>query len=1032
MAVRRLLALAICMGLAWSAATAATSGASRASGGNHTPERLANARQTVARFAWAKAERDAAVAKAAKWLAKDDAALWKLIPGQELPRCIDVTMTYTPNGQIRMGCLVCGDAIDPYGNYPWIVNVDTRPWKVQCPNCKTVFPTNDFGKFYASGIDEHGLFDFERADRSLLFNAEHPDPADPKHMWGVDDGYGYDDGNGYDHRFVAYYGWQYWRYIQTAVIELANAYMYTGDKVYTRKAGLLLDRLADVYPSMDWNKYAVLGWYHSDGGSKKGKIEGRIWENATFNSYATAYDQIYTGLADNLDLYRFLAQMSRDYQLPGAKGSREALVDNIDNGLLRTGAAAIKSGQIQGNVGMHHSAMVAAALALNTEPETSQWLDWLFEPAGGGLPGIVIGRIDRDGIGDEASPGYSLGWISNLSTTANRIAGYPAYTKWSLYRDFPRFKHGFLVPWRLPVLDIATPNIGDVGQTGKLGIVKAPDADAVAEAFRATGDERLALAAWWSNGYKATGLGRSVLDAEPDALAQAIEAVVNKASTNASRPPAPHLMAAYGLARLETGYQKSGTGFSLYFGRNAGHGHRDRLNYSLYAFGYELTPDLGYPEFASNWPHRNEWSINTISHNTVVIDRQGQSTNWGGTLVFYKTLPGVQAVEISSPNVYAQASEYRRMLAMIETAPGLAYGIDIFRVAGGGEHTLSFHGQSVEVATAGLSLVAQGGGTLAGPTVPYGDAPKGVSGFPMGYSWLTEVAKAGSPAAGWSADWKLPKGYYGSTGNEGIHVRMWNLTEAAQEVALANGQPPRNKTGNPEWLRWALTTRKGTALKSTFVSVIEPYKQTPQVASVRRVALEGVDVQDGPVVLEIELTDGAVDTLMYNPPQGAGLNAGGRELDGRLGFIRRRGGKVERAALIGGSTMRDGPFELKAPQGAWSGKVLALSDAASTRSLVTVDATLPIDGSLVGQWIAIANDGVRNAFYKIEGVAREGAGSLIDLGDVSLVRSYKSNSDYSKGVVMNFAPDAAFTIATDATYDSAVRSAAAPGWGRAE
>ena len=39
--------------------------------------------------------------------------------------------------------------------------------------------------------------DPELADRSLLFNAEHPDPNDPLHTFAVDDGFGYDDGNGF-------------------------------------------------------------------------------------------------------------------------------------------------------------------------------------------------------------------------------------------------------------------------------------------------------------------------------------------------------------------------------------------------------------------------------------------------------------------------------------------------------------------------------------------------------------------------------------------------------------------------------------------------------------------------------------------------------------------------------------------------------------------------------------------------------------------------------------------------------------------
>ena len=202
--------------------------------------------------------------------------------------------------------------------------------------------------------------------------------------------------------------------------------------------------------------------------------------------------------------------MAKSYRLPTPKGTRERLVSNLDRNLLECGMAAIRAGQIRGNVGMHHGAMAAAAIALNREPETSRALDWLFEPNGGNLPAIIMSRIDRDGIGDEASPGYSLGWIGNLSGTAERLAAYGGYDRWDLYRDFPRFTAGFNTPRRLAVLDWTTVNIGDTGRTGNISLMKYPEAEAVAETFRHTGDERLALAAYWSNGYTADGLGRNI------------------------------------------------------------------------------------------------------------------------------------------------------------------------------------------------------------------------------------------------------------------------------------------------------------------------------------------------------------------------------------------------------------------------------------------------------------------------------------------------------------------------------------------
>lgn len=250
----------------------ATAAGPRASGGYHTPERLEHALRNVERFDWARKQKDRAVASAAPWAALSDEELWQMVPGQDLPRAIDVTMTRTADGSRRAGCLTCGDAIHEFGNYPWKADVLGEPWKIRCPSCDSVFPTNDFGAYYQSGIDERGLFDPASADRSLLFNSEHPDPNDPLHRWGVDDGFGYPAEDGFEYRFIAYYSWLKWRTLikgtshqdlwaesmwsPAGLSALADAYVYTGDKIYARKAAILLDRIADVYPDMDWNTYA--------------------------------------------------------------------------------------------------------------------------------------------------------------------------------------------------------------------------------------------------------------------------------------------------------------------------------------------------------------------------------------------------------------------------------------------------------------------------------------------------------------------------------------------------------------------------------------------------------------------------------------------------------------------------------------------------------------------------------------------------------------------------------------------------------
>ena len=55
------------------------------------------------------------------------------------------------------------------------------------------------------------------------------------------------------------------------------------------------------------------------------------------------------------------------------------------------------SRQAWGNEGMHQSAIARCAIALDREPETSAWLDWIFGPQGGRIPGTIVGLFRLEG-----------------------------------------------------------------------------------------------------------------------------------------------------------------------------------------------------------------------------------------------------------------------------------------------------------------------------------------------------------------------------------------------------------------------------------------------------------------------------------------------------------------------------------------------------------------------------------------------------------------------------------------------------------
>lgn len=969
-------------------------------GGRYTAERIANLRANCDKYDWAAAQRKNAISSAQSWVARGDDELWHMIPGQKLPRAIDVSMY---KGQ-RPGCPICGHDIDKYSNYPYSPDLFGAPFKLVCPSCNEVFPKNDFAKYYQSGIDETGVFDPAKADRSLLFNTEHPDPNDPLHMYGVDDGFGWFDKDGHRYLFVAYFVWKYWEGLLSGVGALSTAYLYTGDQIYAHKALIMLDRIADLYPDYEWAPYAKLGYYHSDGGGGLGKIEGSIWETGTVTNLANDVDMVLSGTRDDPALYAFLAEKAKQYTLKRPKGTREDLVANLDDGILREGAKAVYEKNCDGNEGMNQSTLATCAIALDTNPDTEKWLDYLFEAKGEHIPTVVVGGIDRDGVGAEAAPGYALSWGANLGKTADLLADYPKYTNHSIYRDFPQFKATFTAGWRIAVMNYSTPNIGDTGSCGSIGKVNC-EPGFIVRGYKYLNDPKLGLAAYYANGNKAEGLGRDIFSADPMRIEREIAALAEKAKNEGNPWQGGHNMAGYGLASLEYGWDKTGTALWLYYGRNSGHGHSDRLNLDIYYQGQCMLPDHGYPEFATNWPHRSYVTDNTLSHNTVMIDGCKQEVNWVGHPELFAQFDDFGAVRIDSAGIYGEGNtKYQRSASFIKLGEGEAYALDVFRVQGGSDHLYSIHGMPGEVTVEGLNLTKQPTGTYAGPDVEYRQDFNG--GY--GYSWVTNVERDAQPAPSFSVDWKAQAGYHGVTATDNLHVRYHSFSDL-KDIALGDMEPPQNKGGNPRWLRYLLAHRQGENLSSTFVGLIEPYRNTPSIAQAERLPLAS-----GPadaVALKVTLANGAVDYLFDSDDDSALIKVqDGPEFTGGVGWLRVKDGKVEQAALVRGSRLVLGDFALRLAESGYRGKIVRMDKDMEGKGYVWVDCPLPLDQTLRGAQMIIQNDRIRNACYEIESIEKDGDLYKVCLGEVCFIRSYKDNSDYSKGFIYEFDEGAPFII----------------------
>ena len=963
-----------------------------------TAERIRIMRRNIERFPWAARARDTAAERAKRWMELGDEELWGLVTGQAVGR--------STNANVEKGCPVCRD-----GRGRFEADVLADPWKIRCVTCGGRFPTNDFGAFYRSGKGADGFFDPDRADRSLLFNVEHPDPADPLHMFGVDDGLGWTNEHGEAYRLVGVYAhYGIWVEISAACRGLTEAFLLTGDRQYAQKAGLLLARIADVYPDMDWSYWADRGFFNSDGLSGRGRIFGRIWEPSLLKAFTQCYDAVRSEWRNDDPLFSFLANKQQAHGLP-AQGSVEALCEHYETHVLREAIQAIVAGDIHHNEPGDQATMAMLAIALDAE-DTDEWLDWIFSegylmggtPCGGHIPQLFAEEIDRDGVGSEGSPGYSLGWLKSgmgMTTLSDFLDARPSYSRHGI-QGYARYRQMFLAGIRMIMLGRYVPNIGDTGSTGSPHLCGLT-VEQCEEGYRLFGDPVLAQAAHHLVEGDLDRIEPAITDAEPGAFRAAVAEVVR---THGPLRLESEVMTGYGLALLRDGEDEHERTMWLYYGRNMGHGHADRLNLGLHAFGVDLMPDLGYPEHARIWPKRDGWTHNTVSHNAVVVDRGRQRGTYSGKIDAVAIADEVQAVVVSSPDVYPQCSVYGRSSVMVRISEDDFYVVDLFRASGGEGHHYSFHSADGEITSGGMDLTPQKQGTYAGEEIGFGEFYDGeVRGYRgSGFQYLDNVRRCADPDPVAWVDWRVRDTWKMLPASQkadeplmtDVHLR-WSLLNPPGEVALCQGEPPQKGGPIPKRLNYVVAAHEGEApVESGFLSLIEAYAGGRVVEGVEEASVSG---GKGPEfrAVKVCLPGDRTDTVVFGDGTTTVRVDGRIDFDGLLGVYSEVDGEARWAMLVGGRVLGTEERAIRQETGVWMGRVVSREPGK-----IVTDADLPGEGSIEGRYLSVENDNERDACYRIRGAVRQGDQTVIDVGDVDFVRGMVDELDYSKGFTYDF------------------------------
>ena len=721
--------------------------------------------KNASKYDWAKSLKNSAVNTAQKYLDNLE-KYYDLIPAEGIPRSYTITTLQSPADMTYI-CSYCKSDIRAlHGAYSWVINPINNPWKIACPECKRLFPSNDFESFYKLGLRGDGTFDRALAyqKNQELVDSGHPGylvnelypkiseelgiPADKAATWMVDDGFGWSPKTGTyggsepvttDPKWapIAYYTHVFWdrngatySVITRAIKDLTQAYLYSGEAKYGRAGAILLDRIADVYDDYDITKIS-LSYSHSHGGDYSGKTVGSIWETNVADAFAQGYDAFYP-MMDDPQVIDFLSKKAVQYGNPNPKLTGDMIRENAENGILRSIIDGVKTAKINGNFGMHQYSMALAAVALDTYPETGDAFEWMALPGGESKKSVTdpiygtkynssvknnggemltryINEVCRDGFGNEVGIGYNMIWITNGIEIAELLLRYGAETKINLFEN-PKYLKMFDSFIKLNVGQGYAISIGDSGAAALNS--KTSIESHTLRAFNMLHNPKYAKNYYWAKGGNIEDIYIDIFT-DNASLEKDIQAVIDAEGEYEFES---EMLTGYGFSALRYGELVPGAGGGsdlrgdawMYHGRVGGHGHNDALQLGINAYGFNFGPDLGYPEATGYDPNRLQWCSQTISHNTVVVNGESQIGSVGGTPKHFDDAGKVQIMDVDFPEVYSDTDIYRRTVVSIEASSDVNYTVDFFRIKGGKEHTYSFHTQSYNgYTTDDMTLVPQ-------------------------------------------------------------------------------------------------------------------------------------------------------------------------------------------------------------------------------------------------------------------------------------------------------------------------------------
>jgi hypothetical protein len=395
------------------------------------------------------------------------------------------------------------------------------------------------------------------------------------------------------------------------------------------------------------------------------------------------------------------------------------------------------------------------------------------------------------------------------------------------------------------------------------------------------------------------------------------------------------------------------------------------LTMGFEALQRRMLPELGYPV---GWTYAGNWETNWGTHyGTHITGRPTSAFGPGGVGLFADSAPAQVVVATTSdrPGEDEDAAHRVRAIVLVDLSEQECYAVTLEMVAGGTEHTWSFHGPQGEATPFGVTLTPQGGGTVLGPDVEYGDdsAIQKVDGELSSLAFMYDPRR-GRPEGVWGIDWKLKD-------QGGVGLRMTMVQPDGCELAVAKGKPPGGTAGYE--MTWAILQRQGDdPLLSQFLTLLEPYEADARIQSVERVALTGGE-GDEPAPLALRVTTSEyVDTIVFSWHPGTAVRTDdGLVCDGPFGFWRERSGQPVTAVLAVGTRLSKGDRRVTLDEAMYRGSIRSC-DWENRRIIISPAPADP--AGLQGRHILISNRQGSDASYLIEAAEPVPEGCAITLG----------------------------------------------------